>query len=272
MTAIRDLEVMRLTGDGARAGEPDRVAVEEPLEIRINGHSATVTMRTPGHDEELARGFLYGEGLIGRPGEAGKRQVISTRRPDGLRPGEVDNVIDLELSEALAVLRLDRNFYATSSCGVCGKSSLAALEVHAAPIVSALRVPAAVLAALPDRLREGQLIFEATGGLHAAGVFSAAGDLLCLREDVGRHNAVDKTSGWAHASGALPLSDAVLCVSGRTSFEILQKAVMAGVPIVAAVSAPSSLAVELASRFGVTLCGFVRGGGFSIYTHPARIV
>lgn len=271
MTGSRDARVLRLSPT-TRVEVLDAVAVEEPLELRVHGKPVTVTMRTPGHDEELARGFLYGEGLLGRPGEPGTRQLVSARAPEALRPDEAGNVLDLELSSALAQLRVNRNFYTTSSCGVCGKSSLAALAVHAPVIPAGLEVPLDVVAGLPARLRAGQPLFEETGGLHAAGLFDAAGTALCVREDVGRHNAVDKVVGWAHGSGRLPAAEHLLAVSGRASFEIVQKAVMAGVPVVVAVSAPSSLAVALADRFGVTLCGFVRQGAVNVYSHPARVI
>ncbi len=259
--------LLRLSASGQET-ITDSVAVEEPLELRIGGRPTTVIMRTPGCDEELARGFLYTEGLIGAAGD-----LIGLRRPEHLKPEEVDNVLDLEVAPALVRIQpFQRNFYASSSCGVCGKSSLAAIAVKSPPVESSLRVSQRVIAALPDRLRAGQAAFAQTGGLHAAGFFDARGDLLAVREDVGRHNAVDKLIGWALHEGRLPARDLGLMVSGRTSFEILQKAIAAGVPIVCAVSAPSSLAISLAEKFGVTLVGFLRGGTMNVYAHAERIV
>jgi FdhD protein len=213
-------------------------------------------MRTPGHDEELALGFLISEGV----------SPVRASLPDDL----AQNTVDAEV-EDFDFERLARNFYTSSSCGVCGKGALEAVAVEAPRVASDLRIGAAVVATLPDRLRAAQPAFEATGGIHATGLFDAAGTLLCLREDVGRHNAMDKVVGWAFRDGRLPLADAVLCVSGRLSFELVQKAVVAGCPILVAVGAPSSLAVELAGDRGVTLCGFVRGGRMNVYTEPWRI-
>jgi FdhD protein len=238
-------------------GEPtDVVAVEEPLEIRIGGRPVAVTMRTPGHDEELALGFALSEGL----------------RPDGARvPDDLSaNTIELDAA-AFDPDRLARSFYTSSSCGVCGKGALEAVAVEAPRVESDLRIEAAVLAMLPARLRDAQPAFDATGGIHATGLFDGDGTLLCLREDVGRHNAMDKVVGWAFREGRLPLADAVLCVSGRLSFELVQKAAVAGCPLLVAVGAPSSLAVELAADRGVTLCGFVRGGRMNVYTESWRV-
>ena len=234
----------------------DVVAVEEPLEIRIGGRPVAVTMRTPGHDEELALGFALSEGL--RP--------ESARLPDDLAA----NTVELD-APGFDPGRLARSFYTSSSCGVCGKGALDAVAVEAPRVESDLRVDAAIVATLPDRLRQAQPAFDATGGIHATGLFDAAGALLCLREDVGRHNAMDKVVGWAFRERRLPLVDAVLCVSGRLSFELVQKAAVAGCPILVAVGAPSSLAVELAADRGVTLCGFVRGGRMNVYTESWRI-
>ncbi|HEU5216577.1 MAG TPA: formate dehydrogenase accessory sulfurtransferase FdhD [Gaiellaceae bacterium] len=247
------VDVLRLP---AGATERDQVAVEEPLEIRIGGRPVAVTMRTPGHDEELGLGFCISEGL--RPVEA--------RLPDDLAANAVD-VGAPEFDPA----RLQRSFYTASSCGVCGKGALEAVAVEAPRVDSELRLPLALVAALPDRLREAQAAFAATGGLHATGLFSAAGDPLCVREDVGRHNALDKVVGWAFRERLLPLAAHVLCVSGRLSFELVQKAAVAGCPVLVAVGAPSSLAVDLAADRGVTLCGFVRGGSVNVYTEPWRI-
>ena len=235
----------------------DVVAVEEPLEIRIGRRPVAVTMRTPGHDEELALGFALSEGL--RP--------ESARLPDDLAA----NTVELD-APGFDPDRLARSFYTSSSCGVCGKGALEAVAVEAPRVASDLRIGAAVVAALPDRLRAAQPAFDATGGIHATGLFDAAGTLLCLREDVGRHNAMDKVVGWAFRDGRLPLAAAVLCVSGRLSFELVQKAAVAGCPVLVAVGAPSSLAVELAADRGITLCGFVRGDSVNIYTEPWRIL
>jgi FdhD protein len=252
--ATRRASVHRLPGG---AVEDDRLAVEEPLEIRVNGRSIAVTMRTPGHDEELALGFCLTEGL----------HPAAARPPDDL----VANVVEVDAPRA-DLDRVQRSFYTSSSCGVCGKGALEAVAVEAPRIESDLAVPLALVASLPDRLREAQAAFALTGGLHATGLFTSGGELLCLREDVGRHNAMDKVLGWALGESLLPLDDHVLCVSGRLSFELVQKATVAGCPVVVAVGAPSSLAVELAEDRGVTLCGFVRDGRATVYTEPARIV
>ncbi|HET7129075.1 MAG TPA: formate dehydrogenase accessory sulfurtransferase FdhD [Gaiellaceae bacterium] len=250
--ATTKVEVIRVPD-----GDPtDVVAVEEPLEIRIAGRPVAVTMRTPGHDEELALGFALSEGL----------RAESARLPDDLAA----NTVELE-APGFDPDRLARSFYTSSSCGVCGKGALEAVAVEAPRVESDLRVHAAVLAALPDGLRDAQPAFDATGGIHATGLFDAEGKLLCLREDVGRHNAMDKVVGWAFRENRLPLGEAVLCVSGRLSFELVQKAAVAGCPLLVAVGAPSSLAVELAQDRGVTLCGFVRGGRMNIYTEPWRV-
>ena len=248
-----DVELVRLpVGDV----ELDRVAVEEPLEIRINGRPVAVTMRTPGHDEELALGFCLSEGL--RPERA--------RVPDDL----AQNTIEVD-APAFDESRLARNFFTSSSCGVCGKGALEAVSVEAPPVESRVSVPAELVAALPDRLRTGQGAFAATGGLHATGLFDETGALLAVREDVGRHNAMDKVVGWAFTADLLPLSRAILCVSGRVSFELVQKAAVAGCPILVAVGAPSSLALDLASDRGLTVCGFVRDGRVNVYTEQWRI-
>jgi FdhD protein len=235
----------------------DVVAVEEPLELRIGGRPIAVTMRTPGHDEELALGFCLSEGL--RP--------LAARVPDDLAA----NTVDVDAPGA-DVGRLQRSFYTSSSCGVCGKGALEAVAVEAPRVESDLRLESALVVQLPDRLRGAQAAFEATGGLHATGLFSGDGELLCVREDVGRHNALDKVVGRAFLDGLLPLSRSVLCVSGRLSFELVQKAAVAGCPLLVAVGAPSSLAVELAADRGITLCGFVRGGSLNVYTETWRIL
>ena len=240
----------------AGATEPDRVAVEEPLEIRIAGRPVAVTMRTPGHDEELALGFCLAEGL--RPREA--------RLPDDLAA----NTVEVD-APGFDPAGLQRSFYTSSSCGVCGKGALDAVAVEAPPVESGLTLPLSLVTVLPERLRAAQATFAATGGLHATGLFSAAGEPVCVREDVGRHNALDKVVGWAFREGLLPLAEHVLCVSGRLSFELVQKAAVAGCPVLVAVGAPSSLAVDLAADRGITLCGFVRGGSVNVYTEPWRI-
>jgi len=246
------VQVTRIPGVEA----DDVVAVEEPLEIRIGGAPVAVTMRTPGHDEELALGFCLSEGL--RP--------LAARLPDDLAA----NTVDVDAPGA-DLGSLQRSFYTSSSCGVCGKGALEAVAVEAPRTDSDLRVAAALVAQLPDRLREAQAAFDATGGLHATGLFSADGTLLCVREDVGRHNALDKVVGWAFGEGVLPLTNAILCLSGRLSFELVQKAAVAGCPMLVAVGAPSSLAVELAADRGITLCGFVRGASLNVYTEPGRV-
>jgi len=236
--------------------EPDRVAVEEPLEIRVNGDSVAVTMRTPGHDEDLALGFCLSEGI----------PAVSAQLPDDLAANTVE--VDAPGFDASS---LRRSFYTSSSCGVCGKGALESVAVEAPPIESDLRVSHEVVQGLPGTLREAQAAFEATGGLHATGLFDTNGELLCLREDVGRHNALDKVVGWAYTGGRLPLANSILCVSGRLSFELVQKAAVAGCPVLVAVGAPSTLAVELARDRGITLCGFVRGGTFNVYSASRRI-
>ena len=238
-----------------RDGERDEVAVEEPLEIRVDGVPLTVTMRTPGHDEELALGFLYGEGLIQEPRRAGLTEdfaanTVEVQGPLARDPGE-------------------RRFYTTSSCGVCGKGALEEVAVHAPPVGPGPHVDRALLAALPEHLR--QPTFERTGGLHATGLFTARGELLIVREDVGRHNAMDKVIGRALLDGVLPLATNILCVSGRLSFELVQKAAVAGAPILVGVGAPSSLAIELAGDRAMTLGGFARRGQINIYTGADRI-
>jgi FdhD protein len=233
----------------------DDVAVEEPLEIRVDGRPLSVTMRTPGHDEELALGFLYGEGLIRAPREAGLTEdfaanVIEVRGPLERDPGQ-------------------RRFYTTSSCGVCGKGALEEVAVHSAPLPDGPTIPRTLAARLPDLLQ--QPTFERTGGLHATGLFDPDGNLMVAREDVGRHNAMDKVVGMALLDGNVPLGERVLCVTGRLSFELVQKAAVAGSPILVGVGAPSSLAISLADERGITLCGFARRGRLNVYTHARRI-
>ncbi len=257
-------------GDGRRR-TADALATEEPMEIRVDSpgmeqRRVAVTMRTPGHDFELAAGFLLTEGIVAAQGD-----VSHVRYCDVPREEQQYNVVTVDLRRPYDPELLQRNFYTTSSCGVCGKASLDSISVRCAPVAEGPEVAESVVVALPDRLREAQRVFDRTGGLHAAGLFDTAGTLLELREDVGRHNAVDKLAGRALLAGELPLSERVLMVSGRLSFEIVQKAAVAGIPIVCAVSAPSSLAVDAGRRFGMTLVGFLRGSRFNIYTHPERI-
>lgn len=252
----------------------DTLAVEEPLEIRVASSPLAVTMRTPGHDVELATGFLVSEGIIADGGDV--RTAIHCGGPGTGGEENTYNVLDIALAPHVAPPSPDaaRNFYTTSSCGVCGKASIEAVETVSRHDVSAdpVTVDAALLATFPDRLRERQAAFEKTGGLHAAALFDAAtGELLVVREDVGRHNAVDKVVGWAAQNGRLPLTGTVLQVSGRASFELVQKAVMAGIPVLAAVSAPSSLAAELADDQGLTLVGFLRGNSMNVYSGAQRI-
>jgi FdhD protein len=236
-------------------GSVDQVAVEEPLEIRVDGDPIAVTMRTPGHDEELALGFLHGEGLIDGPRAAGPSADLAA------------NVI--EVAGPLLRDPGERRFYTTSSCGVCGKGALEEVSVQAPALPPGPAVARELLADLPERL--AQPAFERSGGLHATGLFDAGGELVCVREDVGRHNAIDKVIGWALGEGRVPLSDAILCVSGRLAFELVQKAAVAGCPILVGVGAPTSLAVELARDRGLTLCGFARGGGVNVYSGLERL-
>jgi len=246
--------------------------VEEPLEIRVDGEPLTVTMRTPGDDIDLAAGFLFTEGLLTRLGDVREIRMCDenvaavTVADDGLLRARVNGV---DGSQSAA-----RKFLTTSACGVCGKDSIEAIRVRSAFDVAAdpVRVSPAMLAGLPDRLRDAQRVFSRTGGLHAAGLFTPDGTLLVLREDVGRHNAVDKVAGWALRSGLLPLTGHVLLVSGRASFELAQKALMLGLPVLAAVSAPSSLAVSLAEEGGMTLIGFLRGATMNVYAGQQRVI
>jgi FdhD protein len=276
LSEISVRRVRRSNGDEV----DDTLAVEEPLEIRLsiseNGKRAhrpiSITMRTPGADRELAAGFLFTEGIV-----AGGEQITDIRHCGRPAPGkELRNTILVELADDVAVdlNRLERNFYTTSSCGVCGKSSIEALHTGAKRIHKAdfPQITAETLHSLPTLLRSSQSIFDTTGGLHASALFSGRGELDIVREDVGRHNALDKVIGAKLMTGGLPLSDTVLLVSGRASFELAQKALMAGIPILAAVGAPSSLAVELAEEFGMTLVGFVRDDGFNVYSGRQRII
>ena len=256
---------------GHRSERPDVVASEEPMEIRAHGPGqepvrVAVTMRTPGGDFELAAGFLFTEGLIGLDDV---RQVAYCDDVD--TEDQRYNVITVALAERFDEDRLHRNFFATSSCGVCGKAALEDVEVRCAPIAAGFRVSADTIVELPERLRSAQRVFDRTGGLHAAGLFTGDGGVVTVREDVGRHNAVDKAIGEQLLAGSLPLADRIMQVSGRVSFEIVQKAAVAGIPVMSAVGAPSSLAVEAAERLGVTVVGFVRDGGCNVYSGAERI-
>lgn len=273
------LPISRVTGH-RQAPDSDVVAIEEPLEIRLGylgatgrtAKSVSITMRTPGNDLELAMGFLFGEGIIRDPSDIESIDHCGPPTNDqGLR-----NVVRVELRGGvrLDLQRLERHFYTSSSCGVCGKASLEALKIqsHYTITENGLQLVPAQLCALPDKLRARQQVFDETGGLHASGLFDARGELGEVREDVGRHNALDKLIGAMFAAGQLPLSNHGILLSGRASFELVQKAMMAGCPMLAAVGAPSSLAVELAEEFGITLIGFLRNGRFNIYSGPHRIL
>jgi FdhD protein len=263
---------VRAVADGQVHERADRLATEEPMEIRAAGPGQTpvsvaVTMRTPGGDFELAAGFLFTEGLI-----AGRDDVRTVSYCEDLDPEEQHyNVVTVELARPFDPGALHRNFFATSSCGICGKATLEHVEVACPRVAPGPSVRTDAIAGMPAALRAAQRVFDQTGGLHAAGLFAPSGRLLSLREDVGRHNAVDKLIGEALLAGDLPLSERILFVSGRSSFEIVQKAGIAGVPVVASVSAPSSLAVEAGDRLGMTIVGFVREGRCNVYTHPERI-
>ena len=249
----------------------DRVVGEAPLEIRAAGPrqdpvAVAVTMRTPGHEAELAVGFLRTEGLIRGP------EVIGTTAGDPVRLSQPDDTIVVRLSTPFDDSKVaERHFIATASCGICGKASIDEVALRCEPLAPGPLVPRSVILALPDLLRAAQPVFDETGGLHAAALFTPNGELIAIREDVGRHNALDKLVGSQVLEGAMPLSDRIVMVSGRVSFEIVQKAAMAGIPVVAAVSAPSDLAIETAERLGVTLIGFLRGDGFNVYAHDRRV-
>jgi len=263
--------VVRLD-DGRRVTRPDSLVVEEPLEIRVGGDSLTVTMRTPGDDFDLVAGFLVTEGVVSAAEDIAAMRYCAGEGPEG----NTYNIIDVALAAGVAAPGegVRRAFLTTSACGLCGKASIDSVRmVTRWPVgEDPVRVDPDTIFGLPDALRAAQRVFERTGGLHAAGLFDADGRLLCLREDVGRHNAVDKVVGWAQRAGLLPLRGHVLQVSGRASFELTQKAVMAGIPVMAAVSAPSSLAVDLAAESGLTLIGFLRGRSMNVYAGAERIL
>lgn len=264
--------VSHLAGDTATK-RADTVVVEEPLEIRVNGMAITVTMRTPGSDFELAQGFLLTEGLIAERSDVATVRYCAGGGQDGLN---TYNVLDVTLAPDVTLPDLDitRNFYTTSSCGVCGKASLDAVNLASrhSPGDDPAVVRAATLTDMPTQLRSAQKVFDSTGGLHGAALFGVDGTMLAVREDVGRHNAVDKVIGWALESGRIPLGGTVLLVSGRVSFELTQKAVMAGIPVLAAVSAPTSLAVDLATQSGLTLIAFLRGDSCNVYSRADRVL
>jgi FdhD protein len=286
-------KVLRLSLDGQTNRRMDTLAAEEPLEIRLGAKAFSVTMRTPGDDFDLVAGFLVSEGVVWEAAQLGAMRFCAGEDEQGR---QTYNVIEAQLAPGVALpdTSLERHVYTSSSCGICGTASIDAVTKSSHfPILGAdtveadqdtenddgaldgnasRRLPLATLLSLPDKLRERQQVFDRTGGVHAAGLFSFDGELLCLREDVGRHNAVDKVVGWALREGRLPLNDTVLQVSGRASFELVQKAYLAGIPVLAAVSAPSSLAVELAEESGLTLAGFSRGNTVNIYAHPGRII
>src|SRR5215207_238495 len=266
---------VRVVEEGRARVRPDALATEEPMEIRlISGdakHTVAVTMRTPGADFELAAGFLYGEGIVSSPEDIVK---ISYCVDSDLDAEQQYNIVNVELrgDRDYYLKPLERHFYTTSACGVCGKASLEQLELRGCPVIPpGPEVLAETIQTLPEKLREAQGLFDATGGLHAAALFDKDGELLALREDVGRHNATDKLIGWALLEGRLPLTDHIVMVSGRSSFAILQKSLAAGAPVVCAISAPSSLAVDVAKQFGMTLVGFLRGGRFNVYAGSERI-
>ena len=267
---------VRVVDGDTDLGRRDELATEEPLEIRIvrgpgsEPFPLAVTMRTPGNDFELAAGFLFTEGIVASTEEISELKYCTDPAVDGPQLYNIVSVV-LRGGASFDPKRLQRHFYATSSCGVCGKASLDAVEARCAPVGEGPVISPGVIRALPDALRRGQALFERTGGIHAAGIFDAGGRPVVIREDVGRHNAVDKAIGEAFLNGRLPLSDKILMVSGRASFEIMQKAAMAGIPIVVAVSAPSSLAVDAARRFNMTLIGFLRGQRFNVYAGEERV-
>ena len=256
--------MLHVEGDRSVSRE-ESLAVEEPLELRVDGVALTVTMRTPGDDMDLAAGFLVAEGAVKTAADIVTMRYCGGRDDEGL---QTYNSLDLSLAGPAPT---PRAFATTSACGICGSDSIEAVRCASPYSLSGGQLPREVLVALPATLQEAQRDFRRTGGLHAAGLFGLDGELLCLREDVGRHNAVDKVIGWALRDGRLPLSDTVLLVSGRASFELVQKAWMAGIPVLAAISAPSSLAVELAAEAGMTLVGFLRGDTMNVYTAPERL-
>ena len=263
---------MRIAADGSRTTRADVLAVEEPLELRIDGRTLAVTMRTPGSDMELAAGFLLSEGVIQRPGDISAMRYCAGTGPDGM---QTYNLLDIVLADGVAPpdASVERNFITNSSCGLCGAAGIEAVRRRSSFEIASdpLEVSPRLISQLPGTLRGAQSAFERTGGLHAAGLFDADGTMLCAREDVGRHNAVDKVLGWALQAGEIPARGRLLMVSSRASFELAQKAFMAGIPLLAAVSAPSSLAAEFAAEVGMTLLGFVRGETMNVYAGDSRV-
>jgi FdhD protein len=261
MASSQAVRTVRLERGKSPSPAEDRVAIEAPLEIRVGGRALTVIMRTPGHDEELALGFLYTEGLIDSAAD-----VVGCARPPGLTGDEEGNVLAIELAPSARPPALERAFYSSSSCGVCGKQSIAQLTIRTPKSRRARLTPtAAAVSAWPSRLRAAQPLFTETGGVHGSALIDPAGDVVAVREDVGRHNAVDKLVGWALRGGRLPLDDMALVVSGRVSYEIVGKAIAAGIRCAAAIGAPSSLAIDLAEQYDLTLVGFVRAGSLNVY-------
>jgi FdhD protein len=256
-----------LNSSDERVVRDDIVAIEAPLELRVEGRPGTILMRTPGHDESLIRGFLFTEGIIDRA-----EDILEMTRPDDLPPEQAGNVITVRLAKKQRLSRLDRSNISSASCGACGKTSFDALEIRTSPLTSGLQVRRNVILTLPDRLKPVQETFRSTGGVHASGLFSPEGELIAFREDVGRHNALDKLIGWALTNHRIPLDDHILLLSGRISFELVQKATMASIPVIAAVGAPSSLAIDIARQFNMTLAGFLRPHSMNVYTHPHRIL
>jgi FdhD protein len=272
MNTLREHEtasypIEMLNGGDSCLRRMDYVALEAPLEIRFAGSPATILMRTPGHDEELVLGFLFSEGIISRADD-----ILSLRRPDELSGPLAGNVIDVRFSATHGHPELDRSFFSSASCGVCGKRSIESLEIKAARLESAIKVRRDVLTTLPRKLKDAQPTFSLTGGVHASGLFTPDGELVAVREDVGRHNALDKLIGWALIENLIPLDGYLLLLSGRVSYELVQKAVLASLPILAAVGAPSSLAVDLAKRFNLTLIGFLRPESMNSYENSYRIL
>lgn len=255
-----------LTESANKRTRMDDVAVEAPLEVRFAGKPTTVLMRTPGNDEELVLGFLFNEGIIKSAAD-----VDSFDRPNDTPESASSNVIDVRFAGPVRRVGPDRMFQSSASCGACGKRTTASIAINAPPVESRLSVRPSVLSALPDRLRDAQPTFALTGGVHASGLFTRDGELVAVREDVGRHNALDKLIGWAVSERMVPLDDHVLLLSGRVSYELVQKAVMASIPVLAAVGAPSSMAVDIARDFNVTLVGFLRATGMNVYAHAERL-
>jgi FdhD protein len=270
-SGVPGIREVGITRRGRSAPERDRVAVEEPMEVRVNGASFAVIMRTPGADRDLAAGFLLAEDVIHNAGEIGTIEYCADVTDEG-RENTLNVTVTGGAVDRLGARLSDRRqVMMTASCGLCGRRTIESLQARVAAVKGDWTVGADVIASLPDRLRAAQSVFESTGGLHAAGLFDREGKLHLSAEDVGRHNAVDKIVGRTLLAGKHPLDDSILLVSGRTSFELVQKALLAGIPLIASVSAPSSLAIDLAEQAGITLCGFVRAPNFNIYSHPHRI-